>query len=459
MTQDSVRRPNAAPSAAGPGVLALAALAISGCAPPAASVPEPVSEEDLPALREELRLDPGDRSVQGHLAASLLEAGQCDEASRVAQNAAASPFDSWPTLVLGRCLEEAEQDEAALEVYRSYLATYDQGTGVPPVRGHALLVERRLTATRARELLAAGPSTPAPTSIVAVLPFRVRGDDELEPVARTLTERLSKDLSEIDGLEVVDPLLVRLVLEQFGSQGALGLDSAQAVALARTLGAGQVIQGTAYLDPAGLNRLATRVTSTEVQEGEGGRVQGSLEEIPRLEKELALETAGALGEVPSPEERTRILYRVPRDVPSLRAYGEGLDLQWMQEYQQAVSRFTDAVRLDPDFEDARRALEANAAAAVLEGDGGDNVLAARTTVSAALASARRPGGVVDPLRLAIRAGTSDVSATQGERITGVVAASGEDGAVGSIQNLDAPGLITPAQLTGLIRIIVVIPGG
>lgn len=434
-------------------------MALAGCASPTVSVPEPVSEEDLPALRETLRQDPGNREIQGWLAASLLQAGRCDEAARIASQAVASPFDSWPTLVRGRCLEEAGLDQAALEVYQDYLGTYDEQRGAAPARGRVLLVQRRLAMAQARDALRDPPTEPGSSSTVAVLPFRIRGADDLEPVGRTLARRFSTDLAEVEGLEVVDPLVVELALDRFGTPGAFGLDSAQAVRFGQSLGAGQVVQGLAYLDTTGLNRLSTRITSVDRGDGEGARVEGSLDDIPRLEKELALQTARALGRIPSPDERTRILYRGPRDLASLRAYGEGLDLQREGAYAEAAPRFAETVRLDPEFEEARRALEASAAVAVLGEDGPDNVLTATPTVAAAVEAALRPVGAVDPLRLAIMAGTSDVSATQGERVTGVVAATSEEGSVGSIQNLDAPALLTPAQITGLIRIIVVVPGG
>lgn len=448
MTHDSIRTPI---------TILLGALVPLGCAPSGPSVPQPVPEDEIPALQAQLRQEPERLELQARIAASLLAADRCDEAVAVAREAVLSPFDSWPTRVQGECLERSGRLDEALDVYRDYLDIYGDAEGAPSVRGRTLLAERRAAEALAEELLRAPPAEGGPANRIAVLPFRVRGDDELDPVGRTIAVRLSNDLAEVEGLEVVDPLLVRLVLERLGPVGELGMDSASARRVGRAVGAGQVVQGTVFLAESSLNRLGTDILRIEGGGGTGGRIQGPLSDLARLEKELSLATARALGEPPSPDERTRILYRGPRGLPSLVAYGRGLDLEAREEYEEASVRYGEVVRQDPEFDEARQALEATAAAAALTGS--RDVLAEAPVASAAVAKALDPGRGVNPLRLAIRAGTSDVSATQGERVTGVVAATAEDGSVGSIQNLESPALLTPSKLTGLVRILVVVPGG
>ncbi|MEJ2541200.1 MAG: hypothetical protein P8188_14740 [Gemmatimonadota bacterium] len=437
----------------------VAAILLGGCVATPEPVPEPVPPSELAALEARLGANPDDPELQALAGASLLIAGRCDDLAALASQVEATAEEAWPVLARGRCLERQGELDGAVALYRDYLERFDAGAGVPPVRGRLLLARRRAAFPAARRRVADPSPAEASPSTVLILPFRVLGDDPLTPVGRSLAARMAATLAELEGLDVVDPLELRLVTAQLERTGDLDSDATRAGVLARTLGAGQVVRGSLYLDDGTLNRLSTEIVSVDGRVRAGGRVEGPLTALPRLEKELTLATAEALGREVTLEERNRILYGTPRDLPSLLAYAEGLDLQDRGEYQAAAERFAEAWRLDPDFEGARRALEANAAAAVMDRAEPGNVLAVEPAVSASLQAALEPDGGVDALLLAIRAGTSDVSATQGERVTGVVAATAQDGSVGSIQNLGSPTVLTASQLTGIIRILVVVPGG
>ncbi len=436
-------------------------LVLGACAPTSRSAPTPVSEEELPALEARLAANPQSEDLQLATTASLVAAGRCADAVAVAERVPATPEDAWPVLTRGYCFETRGAWDDARAVYEGYLRRFDEGGGIPAVRGRLEWVRERSAADRARRRVARGPAGDPLAARVVVLPVETRGDPQLAHAGRALTALIRSDLALVNGLEVADPWDLDALLTELERSGAPRADSLLPREVAALEGAGRMVRGVAYLDENMPTRLDAAVLAGGGEPTTAGEQRGALNELPALQKQLSLAVIRQLGFTITVAQRSQIANNGTRDGDALLAYGRGLDLQARGQADEAALWFGRAVGYDPGFREARQALETVVGAQVARRTGADDLLAsvptARVRVQQRLQAART--GPVDPLRLAMVSGTGDVASTQGEQIIGPVGRVGQEGAVGSIRALQPPPLLALAQLRGVIRVIVVIPGG
>ena len=443
------------------GTTLVLGVAMWACAPTPRGAPTPVPEEELPALEARLAANPQSEELQLTTPASLVAAGRCDDAVAVADRVPATPEDAWPVLVRGYCFETRGAWDDARAVYERYLARFDEGGGVPAVRGRLEWVRERSAADRARRRVAQGPGGDPVASRVVVLPVETRGDPELAYAGRALTALLRSDLALVNGLEVADPWDLDALLEELEETGSPLPDSLLPEEVGALAGAGRMVRAVAWLAETTPTRLDAAVRQADGDPLTAGEQRGDLDELPALQKQLSSAVIRQLGFTITVAERDRIANNGTRDADALLAYGRGLDLHAGGREDEAALWFGRAVGYDPGFQAAREALEAAVGAQVARRTGADDLLAsvptARVRVQQRLLAART--GPVDPLRMAMISGTGDVASTQGEQIIGPVGRIGQEGAVGSIKALEPPPLLALAQLRGVIRVIVVIPGG
>jgi len=443
------------------GVTVALAVVLGACAPMARSAPTPVPEAELPALEARLAANPQSEELQLVTTASLVSAGRCDDAVAVAERVPATPEDAWPVLIRGYCFETRGDWDDARAVYEAYLGRFDEGGGVPAVRGRLERVRELSAADRARLRVARGPAGDPLGNRVAVLPVETRGDPELAYAGRALTALIRSDLALVNGLQVADPWDLDALLAELERGGSPAPDSLLPAEVGTLAGAGGMVRAVAYLDETMPTRLDAALRLGDGEPVTAGEQRGDLDELPALQKQLSSAIIRRLGFTITVAERNRIANNGTRDVDALLAYGRGLDLRARGQEDEAALWLGRAVGYDPGFREAREALETVVGAQVARRTGADDLLAsvptARVRVQQRLQAART--GPVDPLRMAMVSGTGDVASTQGEQIIGPVGRVGQEGAVGSIEALEPPPLLALAQLRGVIRVIVVIPGG
>ncbi|HSM07163.1 MAG TPA: hypothetical protein VK858_21225 [Longimicrobiales bacterium] len=436
-------------------------LGLAACAPAPSGVPTPVPEDELPALEARLAASPQSEELQLSATASLLAADRCADAVAVANRVPATPEDAWPVLTRGYCLEIQGAWDEARSVYEDYLRRFDRGGGIPSVRGRLEWVRERSADERARRLVAQGPSGTPDPSLVAVLPMETRGDPGLAYVGLGLTALVRSDLALVDGLDVADPHDLDALLAELERTGSPVPDSLLPAELGRLAGAGRMARGVADLDERTEARLDAALRLPGGDEVTAGQQAGDLAELPALQKRLTFAMIRRLGFTITVAERDRIANNGTRDSDALLAYARGLDLRARGQEDQAALWFARATGFDPGFREARVALETVVGEEVAERTSARTLFAsvptARTRVQQRLQAART--GPADPMRLAMISGTGDVASTQGEQIMGPVGRVGQEGAVGSITALEPPPLLALTQLQGVIRVIVVIPGG
>lgn len=395
-------------------VAVVAALLLAGCATVRAVQ---VTPADIPALEARVQEHPDDAVATLRLGAAHLAAGDCDRALPLARRGmAARPADALGPLVAGECLERGSDIPAALAVYDAFTRRHASSRGGAAVSARALLARRTLASARARELLAAEPSMPGDPvdrNVLAVLPLVVSGDSAYAPLATGLASMLSSDLALVARFRLVERLEIRALIDELRLQATGIADTATAARTGRIMRAGTVVAGVATIPAAGPLRLdvqlvdpASRVTGAE-------SVEGAVRDILRLEKDLVLEIAAAMGYQLSAAERNAILDNGTRDLAAFLAFSRGLVQEDAGNYAAAAAHFSQALVADPGFRQAREAFRAASAAPAVQsaGAGGAAGLAA-TTVSEAAPAAP------EPVAGAATAGVQDLAPTAGERLGG-----------------------------------------
>ncbi|MFH1144055.1 MAG: peptidoglycan-binding protein [Candidatus Eisenbacteria bacterium] len=140
------------------------------------------------------------------------------------------------------------------------------------------------------------------------------------------------------------------------------VDPATAPRLGRILGAHRLVQG-AFVPLAGTQIQLDAVlvqARNGTQLSTGAPVDGPVEDVLKLEKQLVYQILQALGISPTPEERGEIDVLPTTDFLAFLAYSRGLELEDLGLLAEASAAFGEAVSLDPAFEAAQIHAETTA---------------------------------------------------------------------------------------------------
>ncbi len=189
---------------------------------------------------------------------------------------------------------------------------------------------------------------------LAILYFENGSDDpELDELRKGLASMLISDLSELDGLQVVERARLQDVLEEQKLSNSKKFDASTAAKVGKLLGAERILIGS-YFELMGKLRVDARTVDVETGEilhSEG--LEESKDRFFALEKKLARRIAEQLelgGQAPKTAEKG-IPYR------AANIYSEGLDLLDAGKYQEARKKFEKVLERAPEFGPAKDALE------------------------------------------------------------------------------------------------------
>ena len=188
---------------------------------------------------------------------------------------------------------------------------------------------------------------------LAVLYFsNLSQDPSLNWLDRGLSEMLTTNLAQTQGLDVLSPERVQSSLQRLVKKGASEVDPAVAQAVARDVGADAFITGALLkVGPTQL-RLDVRVQDTqsgqilESEKLDGEDIQNIFGMVDSLTARIAGRFAqgkAATGSAPSVEQS------LTSNVEAYRHYQLGVQYQQRYLNRDAIREFTDAVRLDPQF--------------------------------------------------------------------------------------------------------------
>ncbi|HOS98389.1 MAG TPA: CsgG/HfaB family protein [Deltaproteobacteria bacterium] len=230
---------------------------------------------------------------------------------------------------------------------------------VPTIHAGEVITDgERLWAKQAIEQEQALEGAPA-SNTVAVLTFgNPSADPGLVPLQKGFAYLLMTDLSQVQGLTVVERVRIQALLEEL-KLGASGLvDEASAPRVGRLSGAGYLVGG----DLSGKDRAGLSVSSDVLQvkdQSSLGRpsADGALEQVFELEKKILFEVVDLLKIKLSKKERESLKRPLTTSYQALIYLSMGLDASDRGNYTRADLFYRKALALDPQFSPAARARE------------------------------------------------------------------------------------------------------
>jgi len=305
-------------------------------------------------LEEAVQADSSDWWAWRELGRARLETSDPGEATQALEQALSlRPADGPTQAYLGAAYEKEERWADALAQYEECRSardlSFDQRRGV---RARLIQVTRRLHAARAAEMMKQPGKIQE--DVVAVYPFVATDvDPRYAPLRKGLAVMLITDLKNVRSLTLVERLQIEALLEEIRRGGTEAFDQKTRVAASRMLGAGRTVNGSLLRLQEDVVRLSHYVTDTD--KGVPSQEQstmGAVEQVLRLEKEIAYGVIDQLHVELTEEERAAI-GRIPTEsFPAFLAFSEGLDLEDQGRYVEARQKYEEALRLDPLFREA-----------------------------------------------------------------------------------------------------------
>jgi len=386
---------------------ALVLLWASGCA---TAGPRPVQTADIPVLQERARLNPNDGGAQLLLAATLASADRCDEAVVAARRGRALlPADPIGPVVIGQCLEDSGEYDAALNLYAGYLFEHGDTPGAQAVEGRrvvALQLKARATARAAiqnEEGLA-----PAEAETVGVLPFLVDGDPSYQALSVGLAHMLTTDLALLRRFPLVERVQLDALLQELELAPEL-IDPATAARTGRLIQASRMVLGTVSVPSDAQARLGSNIVLETGELVEPLSTEGELDDILAMEKDLALRIAENLGYQLSEAERQRILENQPGSLIAFLAFSRGLYSEGLGDFEAAAAFYGEAVRADPQYQEAQVKLRGAAGVGMAEAQIAGLTLTPDVNIDA--------GAGFDAVANTLHSSILDVASHQPERAT------------------------------------------
>ena len=259
---------------------------------------------------------------------------------------------------LGMSYEGMGREEDALKVYRKYPSVSSNDPYRKVLIGRMDYFVRREIA---REIQAAikneeGLSTVQPSEkSVAVLYFlSLSNDPQWKPLQKGLADMMITDLSQIEDLHVIERLRLQYLMEELNLSVTGLIDENTAPRAGKLMSAGTLIKGSYMVMPdmrltLDANIFRIGMISAPIH----SNYEGNLAHLFRMEKELVLKILDQFDIELTPEQR-RLILRIPTEnMMAFLNYCRGLDAMDRYDFNAAQDYFEKAVRLDPNFVEAR----------------------------------------------------------------------------------------------------------
>lgn len=335
-------------------LLLAVALTLSACAK---RIPD-ATPDDIPSLRAELAINPTNATTGTRLGIALVKAEQYPEAREVLRGAETNGSETGANyLYLGLANEGIGEWALARNAYQRYLDRGTYGPLLDDIRDRLQFLIRQELQVESRAALAAEDSlsaaTPTPRSI-AVFPFRLIGNEAMDPLRIALADMMITDLSVSNALTVLERTQIQSLLNEMSMTDAGLTEETTGARVGRLLRAEHVVQGA--LTTVGQNdiRFDAEVLNT-ARGASAGQVadEDALESIFDLEKAAVFQVLDVLGVTLTPAEREAIDENRAENLLAFLAYGEGLQAMDRGDFQAASGFFSQSLQLDPSFAPAQ----------------------------------------------------------------------------------------------------------
>lgn len=332
----------------------LLALCVYGCGSKPSSSPPP-GPPDPPVLEPPIGTETPGVAATVSRAVAELAAGRVDDArALLSRTDEALPGDPSVPLLLAVADERSGDLLSARTRYGRYSDTH---YGVLARRAQ----ERLLATTPAqirletRDLLRRPipELPPVDPDLIAVVPLaRFVEEGGLDAESAAVGALVASNLSS-NGWQAVDATRVRVLLDEMDLAGTARADLSVGLEVARRLGAGRVLQGTARrvaLDTIEWNVTVTSVEARGTLQVDVFSLSGGTEDVPLMQQRLAAMVRTPPGRsVPSSDDSSSGSTLNPA---ALEAFGSGLLAMDRGNWVAAHPAFLEAATLDPQFSEA-----------------------------------------------------------------------------------------------------------
>ena len=324
--------------------------------------------ETIARLEERIALNPNDADALRDLGIIYLRTSNYGQASDRLEAAFSRDPDDPKTLYhLGLTNEVLGKRETALRLY----AEYPEVSRLSPYRrlmsGRYVWVVRQLREQEVQARLAEEARlqaqgselcpTPPASDQIAVYPLDYQGDESrYAPLGRGMAELVSIDLSQVEGLELVERARLQDLLDEMRLSASEGFDPATAPRMGCLVGAGRLVGGVYNVLPGENLRLDAALWENEQRNNLDPQSDG-LSRFMALEKRLVFDVLARMGIEPTPEERQRI-ERIPtQNLQAFLAYSRGLESEDAGVFGEAATYYRQATIHDPTFQLAQDKAE------------------------------------------------------------------------------------------------------
>jgi len=196
---------------------------------------------------------------------------------------------------------------------------------------------------------------------IAVVDFdntSIEDHEKLEPLEKGLAAFLLTDLNKIIKLKIVEREKINYVIEELKRGGTVYFDKKMVAKIGNLVGAHTMVFGSFMKLDARHMRVDARVVKTEtgellVAESEEGRPK----DIFKLEKNLVIKIANALELALNKEEEEEIELGGTESLDAATLFAKGLEYQDQFDYKNAYKCYEKAVKMDPDYTEAKEKME------------------------------------------------------------------------------------------------------
>jgi tetratricopeptide (TPR) repeat protein len=328
---------------------------------PAISQSEQSENSPIKTWVQKIKTNPNDAEAWKGLGAACFETKRYDVSRRCFLRASKFNSNDAETLYyLGQLSEVENQLPAALKIYSRYASA----TGSPfreKMEERYLLVRREAMKEEMQKLLENEKAISAEqvsSQAVAVLPFSVPATSaQILPLGKGLAEMLITDLSQIKMLKLVERIRVQSLFDEMKLDQTGLVGSSKTVRFGKLLSAGRVVRGG--LSVSNKNQIRMEAVCLNVVENQTSNpilAVDAINNLFRIEKDLALKVLNKLGIDPTPQEKERILKIPTQNLQAFIAYCNGLDLGDRGEFQNAANQYRKALQLDPNYSMAKQKL-------------------------------------------------------------------------------------------------------
>lgn len=275
-----------------------------------------------------------------------------------------NPGDGRTLFFLGYCQEQQGNYAEAIAAYGEYRRRPFFDAMSKQLQGRISRLSLQLAEVEIKKALhdeRTRSLAKPPSNTVTVLYFRnVSEREEWNPLLKGLAAILTTDLGKVKSLRLVERTKMEVLLNEISASTSQLYDSFTAPRAGRILGADRVVIGGATALGTSSLQLDAGIIQSSTSElvAKTVRTSGRLSDILQIEKQLAFALIQQLGIRLSVTEREEIQKLPTESTLAFVAFCRGLDFADSLKIPQAQSAFTEALRIDPNFQEAQQELDA-----------------------------------------------------------------------------------------------------